>query len=120
MASMFFPSSPADRPYSGLARLWKLVQRQVNAIGGASLDGISLHSLRHSFAGMAEELGCSLPTIAALLGHRLPGVTSGYILKRLDQPLIAAADRVAEQIRRTMAGEWATAKILRLPPTALE
>lgn len=41
---------------------------------------VTIHSLRHSFAGTAENLGASIPTIAALLGHRLNGVTGGYIL----------------------------------------
>jgi integrase len=61
-----------------------------------------MHSLRHSFAGVAEELGGSLPTIAALLGHRLGGVTAGYVLKRVDRPLIAFADRVGLQIAAMM------------------
>ena len=51
--------------------------------GFETLDGLDRHALRHSFAGVAEELGMTLPTIAALLGHSLGGVTAGYVLKRL-------------------------------------
>lgn len=103
-----FPAMPGGVGYQGLPRLWGLVQRTAQAMaeqdGSASLDGITLHSLRHSFAGTAEGLDCSLPTIAAMLGHRLAGVTAGYVLKRLDKPLIASADRVAGEIARLIEG----------------
>ena len=59
--------------------------------------------MHHSFAGTAEGLDCSLPTIAAMLGHRLAGVTAGYVLKRLDRPLIASADRVSNRLETMMA-----------------
>ena len=64
-----------------------------------------LHSLRHSFAGVAEQLGATIPTIAALLGHRVGGVTGGYILKRVDVLLVDAANRVADHIEKLMRGE---------------
>ena len=100
-----FPATPGSAGYQGLPRLWSLVLRTAQASagqGGAVLDGVTLHSLRHSFAGTAEGLDCSLPTIASMLGHRLAGVTAGYVLKRLDKPLIASADRVADALNRLM------------------
>lgn len=101
-----FPATPGSAGYQGLPRLWSLVLRTARASastdGGENLDGVTLHSLRHSFAGTAEGLDCSLPTIAAMLGHRLAGVTAGYVLKRLDKPLIASADRVADRLDRLM------------------
>jgi hypothetical protein len=50
---------------------------------------------------MAEDLGYSLPTIGALIGHAGGGVTAGYVHK-LDAALIAAADRVARHIAEAM------------------
>jgi integrase len=109
-----FASYPDGRPYGALPRLWRTVAAQAEreAIAqaeqgpesGPVLAGVTLHSLRHSFAGIAEELGASLPTIAALLGHRLGGVTAGYVLKRVDRPLVAFADRVASHIAAKMHG----------------
>lgn len=106
-----FPAGPKGVGYQGLPRLWRLVQATARSAGGddnsdgiGPLDNVTLHSLRHSLAGTAESLDCSMPTIAALLGHRLAGVTAGYVLKRLDKPLIASADRVAGFIDRAMRG----------------
>jgi hypothetical protein len=39
-----------------------------------------------------------------MLGHRLAGVTAGYVLKRLDKPLIASADRVSVHLDHVMRG----------------
>ena len=100
-----FPSVPGGQGYQGLPRLWSLVKRTSATHADDVLsESITLHSLRHSFAGTAEGLDCSLPTIAAMLGHRLAGVTAGYVLKRLDKPLIASADRVSGNIASAMAG----------------
>lgn len=80
------------------------------------LDAITLHSLRHSFAGVAESLGATIPTIAALLGHRVGGVTGGYILKRVDVLLIDAANRVADQIAMFMCGEAPASHVVQFEP----
>jgi integrase len=70
----------------------------------AKLTGITLHTLRHSFAITANTLGCSEPTIAAMLGHSRGTMTSRYV-HVVDDTLLAAADRVAGAIARAMAGE---------------
>ena len=57
-----------------------------------------------------------IPTIAALLGHRLGGVTGGYILKRVDVLLIDAANRVADQIALQMRGEAPPSNIIAFQP----
>jgi integrase len=75
----------------------------LSASSAGPLDGLTLHSFRHSFASHADELGCSMPTIAAMLGQKLGGVTGGYI-KKADKPLVASADRVAGFIDRAMRG----------------
>jgi integrase len=65
---------------------------------------VSLHTLRHSFATTANTLGCSEPTIAAMLGHSRGTMTSRYV-HVVDDTLLAAADRVSNAIARAMAGE---------------
>lgn len=80
-------------------------EQSVNHSAAGPLDDLTFHALRHSLAGTAEALQCSYVTIQTLLGHKLAGVTGGYILKRLDQPLISAADRVSERIEWMMSTE---------------
>lgn len=70
-------------------------------VSKAGLEGVSAHTLRHSFASTAGDLGYSDSTIGAMLGHAGRGMTSRYI-HHLDTVLIAAADRVAMQISGAM------------------
>jgi integrase len=72
----------------------------------------SPHGLRHAYASAAHELGFSELTIKALLGHARLGVTSGYVA-RVDELLLAAAEKLAEYVERTMRGEMG--KVVRLP-----
>ena len=71
----------------------------------ANLSGVSLHTLRHSFASVALELEYSELTIAGLLGHKVHSITSRYA-HHVDRALVAAADRVSSLImaRMTVAG----------------
>lgn len=69
---------------------------------GAGLEGVTAHTLRHSFASTGGDLGYSDSTIGAMLDHAGHGVTSRYI-HHLDAVLIAAADRVAMQIAGAMS-----------------
>lgn len=93
-----FPSiKRPDRAFVGLPKAWRRIM--------AGEIELSPHGLRHGFASTAEELGFSLPTIGALLGHRGGhSVTHGYVHK-IDSALIAAANRVASHIARAMSGE---------------
>ena len=94
-----FPSPRDDRkPYSALPGAWNRIVR------GDGLAGLTPHGLRHAFAGMADDLGYSQPTIRALLGHSARGTTEGYIYKP-DPVLVAAADRISLAIWRAMTGE---------------
>ena len=85
-------------PYKDLGRAWERIAKR------AGFEGITLHTLRHSFATTANMLGCSEPTIAAMLGHSRGTVTRRYV-HHVDEALRAAADRVAGAIARAMAGE---------------
>jgi integrase len=92
-----FPSLTSEqRHHAGLTRWLK-------GVAGKSVPGITSHGLRHSFGSTAEDLGFSLPTIKALLGHAGSSVTEGYIHK-VDSALVSAATRVAQHIDETMNG----------------
>jgi integrase len=73
-------------------------------IVGDAVPGLTPHGLRHSFSSTAEDLGFSLPTIKALMGHAGGSVTEGYIHK-IDTVLVAAADRIARHIEAVMTGK---------------
>jgi integrase len=93
-----FARDKAGAVYQGLPKAWgRIAQR-------ADLRGMTLHTLRHSFATTANTLGCSEPTIAALLGHSRGTVTARYV-HVVDATLLAAADRVSSAIARALAGD---------------
>ena len=64
---------------------------------------VTLHTLRHSFASVAADLGYSESTIGALIGHKGSTMTSRYI-HSADAVLLAAADAVAGRISEMMTG----------------
>jgi integrase len=70
----------------------------------AKVEGVTLHTLRHSFASVAAELGYSELTIAGLLGHSVPGVTARYS-HLPDSALRGAAERVACVIWERLTGK---------------
>jgi integrase len=63
----------------------------------ATIEDVTIHTLRHSFGSIAAELGFSELTIAGLLGHSVPGITARYSHVP-DMALCAAADRVSSRI----------------------
>jgi len=77
---------------------------RVSRIVSAKLPDLTPHKLRHAFASAAEDVGLSVPTIGALLGHADSGVTQGYIHK-VDPVLVEAANRVADYIARSMSAK---------------
>ena len=72
------------------------------ACAAARLQGVTPHTLRHTFASVAADLGFTELTIAALLGHAARGVTQRYV--HVDEAVRMAADRVAERIDQLLAG----------------
>jgi integrase len=74
---------------------------------------VTPHTLRHSFASLASDLGYSEPTIAALVGHKGHSITSRYI-HAADAVLLAAADAVANKTAELM-GETKRAVVVKLP-----
>jgi integrase len=61
---------------------------------------VTPHTLRHSFASLAGDMGMADSTIAGLLGHSRSSITSRYI--HLDKALIVAANEVADETLRLM------------------
>src|SRR6516162_6499844 len=88
----------------GFPKLWARIAK----LGELTAD-VTPHTLRHSFASLANDLGYSEPTIAALIGHQGHSVTSRYI-RSADPVLLAAADAVANR----------TAELMGEPPTAAQ
>ncbi len=71
-------------------------------------DGVTLHTLRHSFASLAADLGYGDAAIAALIGHACGGATARYT-HRSDKVLLkvvgeAACATLAKMIRTAPAG----------------
>jgi integrase len=105
-ATFVLPAARGTGHFGGLSGAFeRLVER-------AGLDGVTPHTMRHSFASVAADLGFAESTIAAMLGHAGGSVTSRYV-HHLDSVLIAAADKVARAIEGYMTG--AEAKVVELP-----
>jgi integrase len=68
----------------------------------AGLKDVTPHTLRHTFASVAGDLGFSELTIKALLGHAARGVTQRYV--HIDEAVRMAADRVAGEIAALIDG----------------
>lgn len=92
-----FPGERGDSHYVGVPKVLARVSVR------AKLKGVTPHSLRHTFASIAGDLGFSELTIAGLLGHAAGSVTSGYV--HLDSSLVAAADRVSAVIAAALDGQ---------------
>ena len=70
----------------------------------AGLEDVTIHTLRHTFAATAAELGFTELTIAGLLGHTLRGITARYAHVP-DSALIVAADRISSRILLALEGK---------------
>ncbi len=94
-----FPATRGDGDVimSGFKKLWKKAAK----LGKLPAD-ITPHTLRHSFASVATDLGYSDITIGALIGHKGRTMTSRYA-HGADAVLLAAADAVANRVVEMMA-----------------
>src|SRR5262249_52046198 len=92
----------------GFSKLWARIAK----LGKLAAD-ITPHTLRHSFASLANDLSYSESTIAALIGHKGHSVTSRYI-HSADPVLLAAADAVANRIAELMGEPKVTANVITL------
>jgi integrase len=69
----------------------------------AKIEGVTPHTLRHTFGSVAGDLGFSEWTIAALLSHAARGVSQGYV--HIDEALKLAASRTCEEIAGLLSGQ---------------
>jgi integrase len=93
---LVFPATRGEGRMSGFPKLWA----RIAALGGLPAD-VTPHTLRHSFASLAGDLGYSETTIAALVGHQGRSMTSRYV-HAADAVLLTAADAVADRTAALM------------------
>lgn len=92
-----FPGQGDDNAFGSFPNHWEKIFQET------SLADITPHVLRHSFASIANDLGFTEVTIAALVGHAKGSVTSKYI-HSLDTALIMAADTISGYIHGLLEG----------------
>lgn len=95
----YFPADWGDGHFVGVVRVLGRICEK------ARLADVTPHTLRHTFASLAGDLGFSELTIAALLGHSARGVTQRYI--HIDEALRMTADRVAGEMADLLDGRAA-------------
>ena len=97
------PGKEGDGAYGGLPKAIARIMTRRD-----ELDGVTAHVLRHSFASVANDLGYTEATVAALLGQRSGGSVTRRYIHQLDRALIAAADRVSAHIAAAMTANEST------------
>ena len=86
-----------NKPRADLKRPWEVVARH------ASLEGVRLHDLRHTYASIGAGSGLGLPIIGKLLGHTESRTTERYA--HLDNdPLRKAANAIGSTLSAALNG----------------
>ncbi|MBX9592652.1 MAG: integrase arm-type DNA-binding domain-containing protein, partial [Hyphomonadaceae bacterium] len=93
-----FPGQGEDNAFGSFPNHWEQI------FNDSPLAGVTPHVLRHSFASIANDLGFTEVTIAALVGHSKASVTSKYI-HTLDTALVMAADTISGYIQGLLDGK---------------
>ncbi len=96
-SSYVFPGERNAAAFGSFPNQWEQIFR------ASPLADVTPHVLRHSFASIANDLGFTEITIAALVGHSKGTMTSKYI-HTLDTALIMAADTIAGYILGLLDG----------------
>lgn len=92
-----FPADQGEGHFVGLPRVLKRICKL------AKLKDVNIHTLRHTFASAAAELGYTELVIAGLLGHTVKGVTNRYS-HLPDTALLSAANVVALHVSNALHG----------------
>ena len=92
-----FPGERNGAAFGGFPNHWEQIFRN------SPLSDVTPHVLRHSFASIANDLGFTEITIAALVGHSKGTMTSKYI-HTIDTALIMAADTIGGYIQGLLDG----------------
>src|SRR5262249_8889942 len=106
---LVFPAARGDGRMGGFPKFWA----RIASLGELPPD-VTPHTLRHSYASLAGDLGYSELTIGALIGHKGHSITSRYV-HTADAILLAAADAVADRTLILM-GEPKAATVIQLSP----
>lgn len=85
----------AGAPRSDLKKPWASICR------AASLDGVRIHDIRHSFASIGAGASLGLPVIGKLLGHSQAATTHRYAHLDTD-PLRRAVDTIGDRLSIAM------------------
>ena len=91
------PGRRPDTHLRALSDAWEVIRAR------ATLEGVRIHDLRHSFASRALALGESLPMIGKLLGHSQMETTSRYAHLERDSVHESAA-RITESLATDILG----------------
>ena len=92
------PGDDPQQPRHDLKRPWDSVTKR------ASLPGVRLHDLRHTYASFGAGGGLGLPIIGRLLGHTQAATTARYA--HLDNdPLRRASEAIAGRIAAALDGK---------------
>ena len=94
-----FPANRGEKSYHGMNH------EAVRIFQAAALENVTCHTLRHTYASYASEIGYSDGTIGGLLGNKGRGVTSRYI-HRPDNALLSAAEEICEKINALLASNF--------------
>lgn len=107
-----FPASRGEGVMAGFTSYWERVAK----LAGFASDVVP-HTLRHSFASQAADLGVGEFTIAALIGHKSNSITARYV-HAADKLLLAEADKVGRRIAELMGEAPPDAVVVPLKGTA--
>jgi integrase len=86
-----FPARSGGGHLGDVKKSWAIVCQ------AAKLDGVHVHDMRHSYAGILASAGLSLPVIGALLGHTQAATTQRYV-HLIDDALRAATEKAGAVI----------------------
>ncbi len=84
-----FPANDPTKHVSSVYRTWNKVRKKLG------LQGVRIHDLRHSFASLLVNAGCSLYEVQKILGHHDPRVTMRYA-HLAQSSLVEATNKVGE------------------------
>jgi integrase len=88
----------ADKPRADLQRPWSQVVRH------AQLDGVTLHTLRHTHASVGVGQNIGLPLVGALLGHKQHSTTMRYA-HIAQSPARGASETIGSALAAAMGGK---------------
>lgn len=90
-----FPSDITNGPFTSVSSCLDRVCKL------AGINGVTPHTLRHTFGSVAGDLGFSELTIKAMLGHASRSVTQDYV--HIDEALKLSVRMTSDEIERLLA-----------------